>query len=148
MLPPDRLRAYPCFADLDSEEIARLAEHSSWRDVAESEVVFREHDNADHLFVVVEGQVDIFSTDAAGRNRVVDTLSKGDLMLLSALVPPHEARFGGMARAPTRLIAIEAPVLRELLAARPTVGFGVMGQVARALSSRLEGARYQLASER
>jgi CRP/FNR family transcriptional regulator, cyclic AMP receptor protein len=72
------------FAYLDSNGLRQLAERSIMRRYRRGEVVFREGDPGDWLFVV-----------ASGRMKVVVSSAEGDEMVLAALAPPDT--FGELA---------------------------------------------------
>jgi CRP/FNR family transcriptional regulator, cyclic AMP receptor protein len=72
------------FAHLDSDGLRQLAERSIMRRYRRGEVVFREGDPGNWLFVV-----------ASGRMKVVVSSAEGDEMVLAALSPPDT--FGELA---------------------------------------------------
>jgi len=145
MISPEQLRRFSYFAGLGEESLKKVAMISEERNYGAEQVLFREDEPAETLFIVVRGEVDIQSGPDI-RSRVnVDTLVEGDLMTWSALVRPHRTRFWGVARVDSQVIAIQAALLRELLEEDPRLGYGVMRGVAEAISNRLAGARIQLA---
>ena len=102
---------------------------------------------ATHLYIVVEGEVDIRYRNDHGGYTTVDTLVKGSLMVWSALIEPHVTHSTAVARKDMRVIAIEAHKLRELMDEDPVLGSVLMSHAASAVSERLDGVRTQLACE-
>jgi CRP/FNR family transcriptional regulator, cyclic AMP receptor protein len=94
------------FAHLDSDGLRQLAARSIMRHYRRGEVVFREGDPGERLFVL-----------ASGRVKVVVNSAQGDEMVLAALAPPDTfgelALVDGGARSAT-VEAVEASVLLVL----------------------------------
>jgi CRP-like cAMP-binding protein len=146
MVSPELLRRYPHFAGVSEESLRHIAMISEERNFHAGAVVVREGEPASHLFVVSHGEVDVQSVLADGEHKTVDTLVPGDLLVWSALVEPHLARFWAVARSDAAVIAIEADSLRELMERDHRLGHRLMTGIAVALSHRLVGARIQLAA--
>ena len=114
------------FAHLDSEGLRQLATRASMRRYRRGEVVFREGDPGDWLFVV-----------GSGRLKVVVSSAQGDEMVLAALTPPDTfgelALVDGEARSAT-VEALEASVLLvvtraaflDVLHERPALAEGLL----------------------
>ena len=147
MISPELLRRYPHFATLDDEVLRKLAMISEERSHEADTLLFEEGDPADNLGVIVEGSVDLFSVDGTGRRCVVGTLVGGDLMSLSAVIGPHQLRFGGLAREVTRVVAVDGVKLRALMSEDHDFGYRVLLTLTRALGQRLESTRIQLAAQ-
>lgn len=146
MISPELLRRYPHFAKLEDDVLKKLAMMSEERAFAAEELLFEEGQEAESLYVIVDGSVDLFSVVGSGERRVVDTLVGGDLMSLSAVIAPHRLRFGGVARGPTRVVAVDGERLRGLLSEDHDFGYRVLRTVNHALGQRLESTRIQLAA--
>jgi len=146
MISPETLRRYPHFAMLGDESLKRLAMLSEERCYESKSRLFVEGGAADLLYVLVEGSVDLSTLDGRGRRRIVGTLVGGDLMALSAVIPPHTLRFSGVARERTRVIATDGPGLRRLVSEDHELGYRLLRAVATALRQRLEGTRHELAA--
>ncbi|MDH3283457.1 MAG: cyclic nucleotide-binding domain-containing protein [Acidobacteriota bacterium] len=106
----------------------------------------REGELVEHLFIIVDGEVDIQLVLGSGELAPVDILVAGDLVMWSAVVRPYRARFSSVARTDVTALAIEAVTLRELMHKDHELGFGLMLGIATALAHRLAGARVQLAA--
>lgn len=74
------LSAIPMFSNLNSAQLARISAHAAVRAVEKGEVILRQGDIADSCFVILSGQMKVYSTDAADANREViyKTLTVGD----------------------------------------------------------------------
>ena len=146
MISPEALRRYPVFANLTPDDLKSIAAISEERDYEGDCVIFEEREPADHLFMIVKGEVDIFTTLGTGKIGIVGTLIAGDLMLLSSVIPPHETRFGSRTRGTTKVIAIRSGPLREFLDHNTSAGYHLLQRIVEAMSERLDGTRVQLAA--
>jgi CRP-like cAMP-binding protein len=160
MISSEILRRYPHFAGIEDECLKEVAKLSEEREFKAEEVIFEESgsylatariyekgEQATHLMLLIEGKVDIALTLGSGEKAVVGTLVDGDLMALSALIPPYQLSATGVARSDGKLIQIEAKPLRDLLEENPGLGFRLMQGVAKGLMTRLQDTRVELAGQ-
>lgn len=145
MISPEVLRRHSHFVGIGDESLKQLAMIAEERTIPADTVMFREGDPADHIAVILKGEVNIQYTLGNGELRTVDTLTEGDLLLWSALVEPYKATAVGTATKETQLAKIDAAKLRAICEEEPMLGYRLMTQVAKLLANRLEGARVQLA---
>jgi len=146
MVSVELLRSFPYFAGVGSESVKAVAAIADERDFQSGEALFREGDPARYLYILRQGQVDISYRLHGGKERVVDTVVGGELLGWSAVVEPHRSTATGVAREAGRAIYIDAAGIRRLCEQDPVLGYRLFTQVARMLSSRLQGARVQLAA--
>ena len=146
MISPEILRRYPFFAGISEDSLKRLAMIAEEKSVRANTTMFRDGDPADHLFVVVAGEVHIQYLLGNDDLRTVDTLVEGDLLCWSALVEPYKVTAIGTTTKDTELVRIDAAKLRKLCEQDPLLGYRLSNQVAKLLAHRLESARVQLAA--
>jgi CRP-like cAMP-binding protein len=146
MVSPELLRRFTCFSGATEQILKQVAMMSEEKLAREGDVLFREGEDATHLNLVVEGEVDVQYVLGDGSYQTVDTLIAGDLMVWSSLVEPHTTHSMGVARTNVKLVAIDAPKFRELMQAEPRLGYLVMSALASAIAHRLHGARLQIAA--
>lgn len=146
MVSPELLRRFTCLSGASEQILKQVAMLSEEKNAQAGDVLFREGEDATHLHIVVEGEVEIQYVLGDGSYQTVDTLIAGDLMLWSSLVEPHTTHSMGVARTNVKLVAIDAPKLREMMQAEPELGYLVMRALASAIANRLHGARLQIAA--
>jgi len=140
----DLLIKYLKIKDISSETMTKLASFCE-RTVHEAgEILYREHEQSLHFYIVHSGQVDIQYLLADGRRKTVDALFQGDFMLWSAVVPPYKTNSIGICRAKTDLIAIDGAKLLELCETDPIFGYRFMSLIASVIRRRVQSARQQL----
>lgn len=146
MVSPEILRRFTYFSGAGEESLKQVAMLSEEKTARAGAVLFSEGQDATELCLVVEGEVDVQYVLGDGSHQTVDTLVGGDIMIWSALVTPHITHSMGVARTNVKLVAIDAPKFRQLMASDPVLGFSVMKAVAAAVADRLHGARLQIAA--
>jgi CRP-like cAMP-binding protein len=128
------------FAGLSDEQRRSVAAIARERDAAAGEVLFRAGDEADALYVVRRGRVELtFPLVVMGQARDTrfQTLEPGRTLAWSALVPPHRLTMSARAATATELLAFPRERLRMLFDADPRLAHLVMANVARVVATRL-----------
>jgi CRP-like cAMP-binding protein len=146
MISPEKLRRYPYFSEISEDSLRAVAMIADEEQHARGQTIFREGDNAEKLYIITEGELDLRYTLGSGEQRIVDTLVPGELVMWSAIVPPYRSTALGTTRQDVRLIAISGPKLRELCEQDHDLGYRMLLSLTQLLASRLEGARVQLAT--
>lgn len=146
MISPEVLRRYPYFALVSDDSLKALAVMADEKTIPAGTHLFSEHDPADTLNIIVQGEVEIQYILGSGERRTVDTLVGGDLLGWSALIEPYKYTAVCTAKKETKLVSINAGKLRNLCDKDPQLGYRLAIQVAKLLAHRLEGARMQLAA--
>ncbi|MGD8813587.1 MAG: cyclic nucleotide-binding domain-containing protein [Anaerolineales bacterium] len=160
MISPEVLRRYPHFAGIAEDCLREVGKISEAREFKAGEEIFTESgsflaearayergEEAQYLLLLTEGQVDVALTLGSGKRVVVGTLVEGDLMALSALIPPFHLSASGIAKEDGKLIQIQAGALRNLLEDNPELGYRLMKGIARGLMARLQDTRVELAGQ-
>lgn len=146
MVTSEFLRRYSHFSQLSPESLEKLAGMADEQTVAAGQGIFAESDPADHLYLIVRGEVNLACELGSGEFRVVDTLVDGELVGWASLVEPYRCRTCSTAVKETQLVRFNAAKLRQLCEVDHVFGQRLLTQVARMLSSRLKSARVQLAA--
>jgi len=160
MISPELLRRYTHFAGIAEDCLKSVAAISKERSFNAGEKIFEESgelkasahiyekgDEASHLMILTEGQVDIAFELTGDRKVIVGALAAGDIMALSALVPPYHLTASGIAKTDGKLIQISAPELRQLCDENPELGYRLLSGISQALLARLNQTRIELAGQ-
>ena len=140
------LKRFPHFSGLDQNHLRQLASISQEQTVPAGTLMFKEGDEADHLYIIMRGEVLIQYPVDHGRCVSIQTLMDGDILVWSAIVEPYKAKAMGTTTADTHVLAIDAEKLRELLNADPVLAHNLMHKIAKMLAERLGNAREKLAT--
>lgn len=141
----DRLRQYLEAGDVSPQTLQAIVDISHYQRFEAGEIIFREDQASDHLYIVTEGLVDVQYLLKSGKRKTVDVIKPGDFLVWSAIVKPHTTSSIGICRAKTEVLAIEAEALRALCDKDTHFGYHLMSQLARVIRRRLQAARLQLA---
>jgi len=145
MVPPEVLRKYLDAADVSDETIEAVAQLSCEVEFETDDIVFREEQASDHLYIVMTGQVDVQYLLASGKRQTVDKLTESDFLVWSAIVKPHTTDAIAICRVKSKLVSIDAVGLRELCEKDTLFGYRLVSQLARVIRRRLQAARLQIA---
>jgi len=130
MTPTDLLADVALFAELTPTELDQLAQTSELQELRRGDVLFRENDTADCLYVVVEGRIAIAKRSIDGRESVVALMESGDLFGEMSLFE----RLGRSAEArvleASRVLVIAFEPIREVYENRPELLWGVVALLA------------------
>lgn len=146
MISPECLRGYACFAGVAEETLREVAMIAETENYSDGVTIFEDGEQANRLYLVDEGHVDIAYRLGDGALKVIDTLVEGELLMWSALVEPHLSTALAVARGEARLIAIDAERLRGLCEADHDLGYVLLEAVTKLLAGRLTNARVRLAA--
>ncbi|MBM3130334.1 MAG: Crp/Fnr family transcriptional regulator [Chloroflexi bacterium] len=148
MISLELLRRYSFFAGLDEAELKSLAMISEQVRVPAGTILFEEGQNADALYLLLEGSVDLSFNSSLGPIEQVHVgeVNPGEPFSISALIPPHLLTHTARAGTTIHTIKIAAAPLRALCQSDARVGSVVMRKVAEAAMERLHFTRVQLAA--
>lgn len=127
------LASAPLFAALDPDSAATLEKALTSRTVSRGHVVFKEGDEGDRLFIVLEGKVKITRASADGRENLIAVLGAGEMFGELSLFDPGPRTASVSAVTDATLASLDHDDLRPLLLERPGVGVELL----RALAQRL-----------
>ena len=141
MVDSDLLRDVELFADLTPDELVRVAASAETRELLRGDVLFREDDEPDQLYVVVRGRVAMVKKSVDGRESMVALMERGDLFGEMPLFYEFGRSADARALETSEVIAINYGPLRDIYAGRPTLLWGVV----RLLAGRLHNTNTALA---
>lgn len=136
------VHALPLFAGLSAEQVARLAGVCNVTTFAPGEVIFREAEAGNRMYVVLQGEVAITVASAPAPVGIVrGGECLGEMSLLSAAA--HSAT--AMARAHVETAVLEHKDLVELIRLRPDIGLHIYRNLAVGMGEKLRRLDVSLA---
>lgn len=143
--PIDTLLAeHPCCHGLSEEDLHRIAGCSRNIRANPGEYLFREGEEAEHVFFLRHGRVAL-EVFVPGRDPVViQTLGPSEIVGWSWFFPPYRWHFDARAVELTRAVAVDAACLRNKCEADPRFGYELLKRISRAIVDRLQATRLQL----
>jgi CRP/FNR family cyclic AMP-dependent transcriptional regulator len=135
---------HPFLIGLDPKVVALIASGAKEVNFQAGEIVFREGDPANTLYLIESGKVVLESH--RGRNKMVPTqeLQGGDALGWSWLFPPFAWHFQARALTPLRLIACNGGRLLVTCEENSTFGYELMKRVAQVVIQRIQATRKTL----
>lgn len=138
------LERYMNIPGASSETLAEVEKICEIKTFSANDIVYREHEDSKHLYIVISGQVDVQYLLKDGRRKTLDTCLPGDYLLWSALIEPHKTNSIGICRAESELLSIDGKTLLAICARDSEFGFRMMSLVASVIRRRLQASRAQL----
>ncbi len=156
MVSPELIRRYTLFADLSMEQIVELSQLADEVSVDAGHTFFREGDDLDALFIVLDGEVAtvveliekgkpavIAELTARERDVVISTIGHGEVFAWSSLIPPYQATATVKAITPCRVLTLDCVDLRERFEDEPRFGYLLMRRAAEGMRDRLRDMRIE-----
>jgi CRP-like cAMP-binding protein len=129
----DIVRKAPLFAALDDEAAAALIGSMTSSRLERGDVLFREGDQGNRLYVIGEGKIKLGLTSVDGRENLLAILGPGEMFGELSLFDPGPRTATATAVAETQLIELGHEDLKSFLSSRPDVGPTMLGALARRL---------------
>lgn len=129
----DVVRKAPLFAALDDADVSALQATMSTSRLGRGEVLFREGEQGDRLYVIQSGKVKLGRSSADGRENLVAILGPGEMFGELSVFDPGPRNATATAVAETHLIGLGNDALQQFLLARPPVAQSLLAALARRL---------------
>ncbi len=124
------LRQAPLFSALDDDAAAALRASMNETHVRRGEVVFREGDSGDRLYVVTEGKVKLGRSSSDGRENLLAILGPGQMFGELSLFDPGPRSATAAAVTDVTMATLAHDELLRWLTGRPDVARGLLTQLA------------------
>ena len=139
------LQKIPWFTELNPGLLQKIVNIAHLRLVKSGEILFREGDKEDYLYIVIEGRIalDIFIPHR-GKLRIY-TVEPMDLFGWSSVTPSiHQRTAGATSVLDGRVVGIDSAKLREACEQDHDLGYLVMRRLMNIVAGRLLVTRLQL----
>jgi len=143
-MPPSSLLArIPIFADLPNVELDRLMSELQVMNLSSGEILFREGDPGDHLYVVVSGELEIVMGPGRDKELVLNVVHEEEYIgEMSLLQPDGHRTTGARARGDVVLLSMSRAQFKDLLHRHPELAKSMVS----VLSQRLVHTNVQTVS--
>jgi len=143
---PDLLRRSQFLLFPDAAQVQTLATMAEELDIAEDQVIFRQGEPAQALYILLEGSVNLYSTRGPGATNELHlgTIGPGDPFGISTLIEPFVLTASARAATPCRVLQFEGNQLRALCASNPQLGRTLTQRAAQAALTRMSWAHTRL----
>jgi CRP-like cAMP-binding protein len=132
------LRRIPLFANLPEAEIELLGTRLEPRRYRRGEIICRQGDPGDHLFIVESGQVRIYTLSAEGGEHSIDILTEGDFFGEMAILDGLPRSAYASALRASALVLLRRRDFLSHLQAYPQTATRILETISRRLRHTLE----------
>jgi CRP-like cAMP-binding protein len=152
MISPELLRHYPFFRSLDEAQLRAIAMIAEEESIEAGVILFHEGQPAEALYFLEDGRVDLYYTTGETtapdfqKGIPVGEINPGEPFSISALIEPYILSSTAHVSTPSRIIKIEAKLLRALFNKDQKLAYLLTYQAAKAVIERLHITRIQLAA--
>jgi CRP-like cAMP-binding protein len=108
------------------------------------EVIFRSGGAADECFLIRSGEVALEVHSPGSGSRIIQTVSRGEVLGWSWLFSPYRWVFDARVLTPVEAIVLDGEMMRESISDDHPLGFEIMSRFARIIVGRLQATRLQL----
>jgi len=134
------LKGIPLFSDLYKGELQPLAHALERRTFNKGQVILRQGDQGDSLFVVVSGRVRIYTLSPEGHELSVAFCDRGDFFGEMALLSGEPRSASAEAMEPTEVLVLHRQAFRSHLLSSPSTAVHVIETLSQRLRRTTESA--------
>jgi CRP/FNR family transcriptional regulator len=140
---------YPFFADLNNDQINKLASVAEGLTAKTGEYIFHEGDDLCCFYIVVEGAIGVVHEALQKEDQelkedvLFSAIGPGGAFAWSALVPPHRATASTKALSPCWLISFDCKKLLQIFEEDCEFGYRMLIKVAQISRDRLRDTRIE-----
>lgn len=115
------LESVEMLSSLTDAELDILVESSATVEMERNDVIFKEHDEAEHLYVIASGRIAVTRDSLDGRESVLVLMERGDLIGEMPLFDGHTRSANAKALEPSQLVQVPYAPLRTAYDERPVL---------------------------
>lgn len=131
------LKSVPLFNDLTKSDLNSLIDIIHNRSYVAGEFIFHQADPGIGLYLIREGEVEIFRENDFGEKNVLAVFSKGDFFGELALVDGEKRSASAIAKTVCKVAVIFKPDLDEFIEKYPRKGIRILTGISNILAIRL-----------
>ncbi len=140
----DSIRRHSFFRDISDKDINNIAAFSKEVTFNKDELIFKEGDLADSLYIITYGKVSLELSTAHRGKVIIQTIDEDDILGVSWVSSPYRWQFDARALTLIRAIKIDANNLRRLCEEDNALGYRLMKRLIEVVIKRMQAVRLQL----
>lgn len=141
----EELGKHPFMDGLSSELVEQMAQFVKGIKTWDSdEVMFRSGGAADDCYLIRSGEVALEVHSPGSGSRIIQTVSRGEVLGWSWLFSPYRWVFDARVLTPVEAIVLDGEMMRGSISDNHPLGFEIMTRFARIIVGRLQATRLQL----
>ncbi|MBA4147319.1 MAG: cyclic nucleotide-binding domain-containing protein [Verrucomicrobia bacterium] len=139
--------SHPLVSTMKPEHLAQVCKNASEMEFKADEIIFRQGDPANRLFLIESGKVALEAHEE-GKTVPIQTLGTDDILGWSWLFPPFSWNFQARALEPTRVIVLHGAHLLVTCEEDHDFGYELMKRISQLVITRLQATRHQLIAQK
>ncbi|MEZ4389722.1 MAG: cyclic nucleotide-binding domain-containing protein [Polyangiales bacterium] len=140
-------RRASAFDALDDDEVDAFTLFLRERRVEAGAILFREGDPGESLFVLLEGEANVYVRGPGGDHLRVATLAAGDVLGERSCIDPSPRSATVTATSEVRALELSRAELDRMIRELPSVASRLLGVIAQALAGRLRSVERKIDHE-
>jgi len=142
MVSADWLKKAELFEALEESQLNIILSHSTIESFPEGTVIFRQGDEATHLYVLIDGAVNLTVKAQDESNLMTSQIQKeGAVFGIPSLIEPFRYNVTVKCLMPTKVLRIEAGQIKRRMEEDPRMGMNIMKTLASIYFARLNDTR-------
>ena len=142
MVTTDWLKKTELFGTLTESQLNILLSDSSVESLPEGKIIFRQGDEANHLYVLIEGMVALSAKTGERFDFLTSKVEKeGAAFGIPSLIEPFRYNMTATCLKPSKVLVIDAGVVRLDMERDPKMGMEIMKKLASIYFNRLSEMR-------
>jgi CRP/FNR family transcriptional regulator, cyclic AMP receptor protein len=142
MVSPEWLKKTELFEALEESQLNDLLSHSPVESFHQGDTIFRQGDEANHLYILVQGAVDLTVKAMEEIGFMTSKIDKeGAVFGTPALMEPYRYNVTATCLKASRILIIEADYLKAKMMKEPKMGLEIMKKLASIYFNRLNELR-------
>ncbi len=142
MVSAEWLKKTELFEALNESQLNTLLSHSGIQSFSEKEMIFRQGEEATHLYILIQGAIDLTVKAKEQIDFMTSKIEKeGAVFGTAALMEPYQYNVTATCLKPSEVLVIEAGPLRRTMEKDPAMGMEVMRKLASIYFNRLNDLR-------
>jgi len=127
------IRQAPLFSALDDDDATSLRESMATEKLSRGKILFREGQEGDRLYVVVEGKIKLGTTSSDGRENLLSILGPGEMFGELSLFDPQPRTSTATAVTDARLVSLAHEAVIGLVTTHPQTSLELLRRLAQRL---------------
>ena len=130
------------FSSLDDLELMNVIKLVIKREYIKGEVLCREGEVSDNLFLIRDGKIKISKITKSGKEQILHILTKGDFFGEANLFDNKESTFTAIAISNAKVCTLSKPNLEQILEKNPQISMKILKELSHKLTETEELAKF------
>jgi len=142
MVSTDWLKKTELFGTLSESQLGILRSHSSVESLPEGKIIFHQGDEANHLYILIEGMIDLSVKTGEKVDFLTSKIEKeGSAFGIPSLIEPFRYNVTATCLKPSKVLVIHADRLKTEMERDPKMGMEIMRKLVSIYFNRLNEMR-------